>query len=86
MTTFSQRPEKLTREQSEFLLAVDAAPSDDTVWQHYKERVPEASHDDFSALWGWAKRMGYCKVASNAKTFHLVLKGQKALKRSAQCA
>ena len=76
----------LTREECEFLLAVEEAPSDATVWQKYKERVPEASHDDFSSLWGWAQRMGYCLVQASAKTYHVVLKGQKALKRSMPCA
>lgn len=73
------RTGKLTHEQRQFLLAVEDAPSDDLIWQAFGRRCPTANHDDFAALWAWAKRNHYCLVDKPVKTFHLVSKGRKAL-------
>ena len=71
----------MTHEQREFLLAVEDAERADMIWQAYKERVPEASHDDYCTQWARAKRMGY--IAEVPRTVAVLSKGRKALARSA---
>ena len=70
----------MSDEQRAFLRSVEFAPSDKAVWAEFKRRNPGGSHDDFSLLWSWARRMGYCGNVE-VKTYELLWKGQRALKR-----
>ena len=75
-----RRTGEFTSEQYAFLLAVEFAEADADVFGEFMERCPDSNHDEFSSLWTWARAHGYCGNVK-AKSYHLLLKGQKALKR-----
>ena len=74
-----KRTGRLTTKQRVFLESVSCADCDEDVWKEFGGRCPEASHDDFAELWGWASRMHYCMVDRPVKSYHVTMKGAKKL-------
>ena len=78
----------MTDKQREFLRAVadceTAGKTGDSLWLFFAKRCAglriDTDHDEFAALWSWARRMGYFYPQPVASV-SLLLKGQKALKR-----